>query len=159
MYIKGHVSIKMIKGMHVCMMLKGSKQALTVLHTVTVTHVKEVKRSLNCFNCYSCRRGQKWCLWLLYNTVYRVMLSRTAVSRNIKETFLPKTGMQKKQVLQDTGYVEGVKSAFCMLHVMLQGCMKYPMLLMSKGSKVHLIYNVDSNMKSSNYMPFELVKL
>ena len=60
--------------------------------------------------------------------------------------------MQKKQVLQDQGYVEGVESAWCMLHTMLQGCMKYPMLLMSKGSKVHLIYNVDSNMKSSNYI-------
>ena len=30
----------------------------------------------------------------------------------IKETFPPKTGMQIKQVLQDAGYVEGVKSPF-----------------------------------------------
>ena len=88
---------------------------------------------------------------------------------NIKKTFLPKTGMWKKQVLQDPGYVKGVKSACCMLHAMLQGCTKYPMLkeskeiknshntvdlrylpLMSKESKVHLIYNVDSNSKYSN---------
>ena len=26
--------------------------------------------------------------------------------RNMKETFLPKTGMQKKQVLQDPGYAD-----------------------------------------------------
>ena len=32
---------------------------------------------------------------------------------NIKETFPPKTGMQKKQVLQDPGYVDTVE-AFCM---------------------------------------------
>ena len=66
--------------------------------------------------------------------------------------------MWKKQVLQDPGYVEGVKTACYMLHAMLQGCMKYPMLkeskeiksshntvdlrhlsLMSKESKVHSI--------------------
>ena len=51
---------------------------------------------------------------------------------NIKKLFPLKTGMQKKQVLQDPGYVKGVKSACCMLHSMLQGCMKY---LMSKESK------------------------
>ena len=77
--------------------------------------------------------------------------------------------MQKKQVLQDPGYVKGVKSACCMLHVMLQGYIKYHMLkeskeiknshntvdlrylsLMSKESKVHLIYNVDTNSKYLN---------
>ena len=35
---------------------------------------------------------------------------------NIKETFLPKTGMQRKQVLQDPGYVEGVEGSYYMLH-------------------------------------------
>ena len=58
-----------------------------------------------------------------------------------------------------------------MVHAMLQGCTKYPMLkeskeiknshntvdlrhlsLMSKELKVHSIYNVHSNMKTSNYM-------
>ena len=34
---------------------------------------------------------------------------------NIKKLFLPKTGMWKKQGLQDPGYVEGVGSACCML--------------------------------------------
>ena len=33
---------------------------------------------------------------------------------NIKETFPPKTDMQKKRVLQDPGYVRGVKGACCM---------------------------------------------
>ena len=28
---------------------------------------------------------------------------------NIKKTFLPKTGLQEKQLLQDPGYVEDVK--------------------------------------------------
>ena len=51
---------------------------------------------------------------------------------NIKETFQPKTGMWKKQVLQDPRYVEGGENAYCMLHVMLQGCMKHNM---SKESK------------------------
>ena len=42
-YIKGYVSIQRIKAMHVCvkMMLKGSKEALTVL---IVTHVTQVER-------------------------------------------------------------------------------------------------------------------
>ena len=63
--------------------------------------------------------------------------------------------MQKNQVLQDPGYVEGVKSTCCILHAILQDCMKYPMSkeikncpntvdlrhlsLMSKESKVHLM--------------------
>ena len=77
--------------------------------------------------------------------------------------------MWKKQVLQDEGYVEGVESACCMLHTMLEGCMKYPLSkeskemknnhntvdlrhlsLMLKESKVHSIYNADSNSKYSN---------
>ena len=61
-----------------------------------------------------------------------------------------------------------------MLHAILQGCMKYPMSkeskeiknshntvdlrhlsLISEESKVHLIYNVVSNMKSSNYIKIQ----
>ena len=94
---------------------------------------------------------------------------------NIKKLFPLKTGMQKKQVLQDPGYVKGVKTACCMLHAMLLGCMKYPMSkeskemknshntvdlrhlsLISKESKVHLIYNVDSNSKYSIRTKFDL---
>ena len=40
--------------------------------------------------------------------------------RNMKETFLPKTGMRKKQVLQDPGYIGSVKGPCCMLHAILQ---------------------------------------
>ena len=40
--------------------------------------------------------------------------------RNIKETFPPKTGMQKKQALQDPKYVRGVEGPCCMLHPILQ---------------------------------------
>ena len=41
---------------------------------------------------------------------------------NIKKTFLQKSGMRKKQVLQDPGYVRDVEGPWCMLHGILQGC-------------------------------------
>ena len=49
---------------------------------------------------------------------------------NIKKLFLPKTGMQNKQVLQDPGLCQ--RGQNCMLHAILQGCAKYPMLKESK---------------------------
>ena len=58
---------------------------------------------------------------------------------NIKEIFPPKTGLQEKQVLQDPGYVDGVERPCCMLHSMLQGCTKYPMLKESKETKIPII--------------------
>ena len=58
---------------------------------------------------------------------------------NIKEIFLPKTGMWEKQLLQDPGYVEGVETTCCMLHDMLQGSTKYPMLKESKEIKIAII--------------------
>ena len=63
MYIKGLVNTKDQSNACMCeMMLKGSKEALTVLFVTHVSHVKGVERSLNsynCYSCYSCRRGQK----------------------------------------------------------------------------------------------------
>ena len=53
---------------------------------------------------------------------------------NIKEIFLPKTGMQEKQFLQDPGFVRGVKGPCCMLHGILQGCTNI-MLKVSKEIK------------------------
>ena len=50
---------------------------------------------------------------------------------NIKRKFPPKTGLREKQVLQDPGYVRGVKDPRCMLHGILQGCTN----TMSKVSK------------------------
>ena len=50
---------------------------------------------------------------------------------NIKEILVPKTGMQEKQLLQDPGYVGGVKGPCCMLYGILQGCTN----TMSKVSK------------------------
>ena len=41
---------------------------------------------------------------------------------NIKEIFPPKTALREKQLLQDPGYVRGVKGPCCMLHGILQGC-------------------------------------
>ena len=58
---------------------------------------------------------------------------------NIKRTFPPKTGLREKQVLQDPGYVEGVKTTCCMLHGILQGCTKYPMSKESKEIKIAII--------------------
>ena len=55
--------------------------------------------------------------------------SRSMV-RDIKKLFRPKTGMQ------DPGYVEGVKSACCMLHDILHGCTKYPILKESKHKQI-----------------------
>ena len=86
----------------------------------------------------------------------------------IKEIFPPKTGMREKQLLQDPGSKGSkVHAACCMVHCTLQGCMKYPYVkrvriqsknshkyslisLMSNESKVHSIYNVDSNSKYLN---------
>ena len=51
-----------------------------------------------------------------YRSLHRSMV------RNTKETFLPKPGMQKKQVVQEPRYVGGVAGPCCMLHVILQGC-------------------------------------
>ena len=59
------------------------------------------------------------------------------MTRNIKETFLPKSGMWKSNFLQDLGYVKGM---CCMLHAMLQGSVKYPKLKVSKEIKTSIIY-------------------
>ena len=58
---------------------------------------------------------------------------------NIKRTFPPKTGMWEKQLLQDPGYVEVVKTTCCMLRGILQGCTKYPMLKELKEIKIAII--------------------
>ena len=47
---------------------------------------------------------------------------------NIKETFLPKTGLREKQLLQDPGYVKDVGDSCCMLHTLCN--------IMSKMSKI-----------------------
>ena len=46
--------------------------------------------------------------------------------RNMKETFQPKPGMRKKQVLQDPGYVDTVNTC-CMLHAAC--CMQWAILI------------------------------
>ena len=42
-----------------------------------------------------------------------------SMAANMKETFPPKTGMWKKQVLQDPGYVKDIKDACCILYICL----------------------------------------
>ena len=69
--------------------------------------------------------------------------------------------MQKKQFLQDLGYVEDIKDSCCMLHALCKIMSKMSKILkeaitefiyfLSKTSKMCTNYNVDSNMKSSNY--------
>ena len=58
---------------------------------------------------------------------------------NIEKTFLPKTGLREKQLLQDPGYIEGVKTTCCMLHCILQGSTKYPMAKELNEIKIALI--------------------
>ena len=97
--------------------------------------------------------------------------SRTAVGKDQGAYWPIKTGLQEKQVLQDPGYVEGVETTCCMLHAAWYVARLYKisyvegvernknshntvdlrhLSLMSKESKVHSIYNVDSNSKYSN---------
>ena len=74
---------------------------------------------------------------------------------NIKETFPPKTGMQKKQVLQDPGYVNTVEA-------MLQSHMSHPNVkwyICQCCWYVQLNYNEDPNTMSSNYMKVQLKAL
>ena len=52
---------------------------------------------------------------------------------NINETFLSKTGMWKKQVLQDPGYVEGVESAWG-ISGYVQGLGTYPTGMGPRGT-------------------------
>ena len=83
---------------------------------------------------------------------------------NIKKLFLPKTGIWKKQFLQDPGYAEDIKDSCCMLHALCKVMSKVSKVLvqaitdfnefiyfLSKMLKMCMNYNVDSNKKSSNY--------
>ena len=65
--------------------------------------------------------------------------SRTAVSKDQRAYWPIKTGLREKQVLQDPGYVEGVKTTCCMLHGILQGSTKCHMLKESKEIKRPII--------------------
>ena len=82
----------------------------------------------------------------------------------IGRTFLPKTGLQEKQVLQDPGYVKDVENSYCMLHALCRIMSKTSKILkqaitdflefislLSEMSKMRTNCNVDYNMKSSNY--------
>ena len=88
-----------------------------------------------------------------------------SMAANMKETFPPKTGMWKKQVLQDPGYVEDIEDAYYMLHALCKIMSKMLKILkqaitdfieffyfLSKMSKMCMNYNVDSNSKSLNNM-------
>ena len=79
---------------------------------------------------------------------------------NIKETFLPKTGIWKKQVLQDPRYVNKLQ-ACCLLHAMMQGAILivFTVYVDTVNTYIQLNYNVDSNTKSSSYMKIWLKAL
>ena len=72
--------------------------------------------------------------------------------------------MQKKQLLQDPGYVEDIEDSCCMLHALYKVLSKTSKILkqaitdfnefiyfLLKMSKMCTNYSVDSNTKSSNY--------
>ena len=71
----------------------------------------------------------------------------------IKETFLPKTGMQKSSFLQDPGYVEAVNTC-CMMHGMSQGIILIVFTIYVNTVNTVLNYIVYHSMKSSNYNLF-----
>ena len=48
--------------------------------------------------------------------------------RNMKETFLPKTGMQKKKILQDPGHVEDIGDALLHAACSLQNSHRLPLV-------------------------------
>ena len=52
---------------------------------------------------------------------------------------MPKTEMHIKQVLQDPEYVKGVEGICCMLHAMLQVCMKHPISKEPKEIKIGIL--------------------
>ena len=54
---------------------------LNIVHTKDQSNVEGVKDTLYRFQCIKCYVCQRWCLWLLHNTVYRVMLLMSKVSR------------------------------------------------------------------------------
>ena len=60
------------------------------------------------------------------------------MTRNVKKTFLPKSGMRKSKI-QGMSKVSKVHAACCMLHTMLQGSTKYPMSKVSKEIKTSKI--------------------
>ena len=71
--------------------------------------VERVKRSLNSFNCYSCyacRKGRKNCLWLLHNTIYRVMLLILLMSKGLKEALTV-------LIVTHATHIERVESSVC----------------------------------------------
>ena len=75
---------------------------------------------------------------------------------NIKEIFLPKTGMREKQVLQDPGSKGSkVHAACCMVHCALEGCMKYPMSKEPKEIKIAIIQSNISYVEGVE-SPFDL---
>ena len=55
--------------------------------------------------------------------------------RNIKESLLPKSGMQKSNFLKDPGYVKGA----CCMECYKVTSMKYPMLKVLKEIKASTI--------------------
>ena len=57
---------------------------------------------------------------------------------NIKETFPPKTEMQKSNFLSDLRYVGGVEGACCLQHPAWNITRKYPMSKVSKEIKTSI---------------------
>ena len=74
-----------------------------------------------------------------------------------KETFPPKTDMQKNQVLQDPGYVGTVEA--CLYDIARSYKPSWCLMVHMSTLSIQLDYNVDSNIKYSNYMKIWLKAL
>ena len=61
---------------------------------------------MNSFNCYSCQKVQKWCLRLLCNTVYRVMLLILLMLKGLKVYSVYRASLPSK----DEGYLKSLPS-------------------------------------------------
>ena len=64
-YIKGHVK-----------MVDTKDQSNAIVYCVCYVvcqHCRHEDQSMQCIEFYVCQHCRHWCLWLLHNTVYRVM--------------------------------------------------------------------------------------
>ena len=49
-----------------------------------MSKVSKIFYKFQCFKCYVCQRHWRWCLWLLHNTAYRVLLLNLLMPKVLK---------------------------------------------------------------------------
>ena len=75
-YIKGSVSI--------CIVWCWRFWDTQIQEIKAMSKVSNIFYRFQCIKCYVCRRHQRWCLWLLCNTAYRVLLLILLMSKVLK---------------------------------------------------------------------------